>query len=77
MDTQKIREIATEICPQVDFDKETGLIDNGILDSLQIMQLIMTFCEEFDIEIDGDDIVPENFNSLDAMCALVSKKLGA
>lgn len=77
MDTQKIRQIATEICPQVDFEKETALIDNGILDSLQIMQLIMTFGEEFDIEIDGDDIVPENFNSLDAMCELVRAKLEA
>lgn len=76
MDIQQIKRIVIDTCPQVDFENETALIDNGILDSLQIMQLIMTFCEEFDIEIDGDDIIPENFNSLDAICDLVTGKLG-
>ena len=76
MDTQQIMNVVFKVCPHVDFENETALIDNGILDSLQIMQLVMTFSEEFNVEIDGDDIIPENFNSLNAICEMVAKKLG-
>ena len=74
MNAEAIKTLVKATCPRIDFDKSVALIDDGILDSLQIMQLIMAIAEEFDVEIDGDDIVPENFNSLDAICALVMSK---
>ena len=74
MDLEQIKQVVKNTCPRVDFENETSLIDDGILDSLQIMQLIMTLTDEFDIDIDGDDIIPENFNSLTAICEMVLSK---
>lgn len=51
----------------------TGLISSGILDSLDIMNLIMELEGEFEIEIDPEDVLSENFESVDAITALVEK----
>ncbi|MCI5829932.1 MAG: acyl carrier protein [Treponema sp.] len=69
----KLLEILKEAKPEVDFEKETALIDNKIFDSFDIVQLITQLNEEFDIEIGAEDIVPENFNSAAAIWALVQK----
>lgn len=68
-----ILEILTELRPDVDFEKETELITNGILASFDIVSLVADLSEEFDITIRPKDLVPDNFNSLDAMCALVEQ----
>jgi len=49
------------------------LITEGILDSLDIMTIIMTLEEEFDIEIDTEDVISDNFESVDAILKLVEK----
>ena len=74
MDLVHIQEVIKSTCPRIDFENATTLIDDAILDSLQIMQLIMTLSEEFDIEIDADDIIPENFNSMAAISEMVLRK---
>ena len=51
----------------------TNLISGGILDSLDIMNLIMALEDEFDIEIDVDELVPDNFNTIEAMKQLIEK----
>lgn len=68
-----ILEILTELRPDVDFEKETQLITDGILVSFDIVSLVAELSDEFDITIRPKDLVPENFNSLDAMCALVEQ----
>lgn len=65
--------ILEELRPDVDFENETGLIDNGILDSFDIVSLVGELNEAFDIEIKPTDLVPENFNSASAILALVEK----
>lgn len=65
--------ILSEIKPDVDFNAETGLIDNGILDSFDIVQIISELKEAFDIEISPAEIIPENFNSAEALWAMVQK----
>ena len=55
---EKLLEILTEAVPGVDFETETALVDDEI----------------FDVEITVDDLVPENFNSLDAMLALLQAR---
>ena len=57
----------------VDFDTCETLIDNGILSSLDIIQLIGAQNDEFDISNPATEIIPENFNSVDAMAAMVAR----
>ena len=69
----ELLEILTDLHPEVDFELETGLIDNKILDSFDIITIISEINEEFDVVIPAEEIVPENFNSAQALYALVKK----
>ncbi len=69
----ELLKILEDLKPDVDFKSETTLIDNAILDSFDIVQLITTLKETFDIEISPADIVPENFNSAQAMWAMIER----
>ena len=69
----ELMEILEELRPDVDFENETGLIANGILDSFDIVSLVTALNDSFDIEIKPNDLVPENFNSAEAILALVEK----
>lgn len=68
---EKLLEILENLKPDVDFKNEDGLIDNALLDSFDIVQLVAQLNETFDIEITPKDIVPENFNSADALWKMV------
>ena len=59
----------------VDDDVEscTTLIDDGVLSCLDIIQLIGALNDEFDISIPATEIIPQNFNSVDAMVAMVER----
>ncbi|MBE5850379.1 MAG: acyl carrier protein [Lachnospiraceae bacterium] len=70
----KILTILSEIKPDIDYTRETRLIDDGILESFDVIQLVTNLMEAFDIYIDADDIEPENLNSLDSICELVRRK---
>lgn len=52
---------------------EKSLVSEGILDSLDIMNLIMELEETFDIEIDPEDVLSENFESVDKIIGLIEK----
>lgn len=69
----ELMNILEELRPDVDFENETGLINDGILDSFDIVSLVGELNEAFDIEIKPTDLVPENFNSAAAIFALVEK----
>lgn len=69
----KLLEILSEVRPDVDFINETKLIDNGILDSLNIMEIIAEISDEFDIELSPADIVPANFNSAESLWAMIQR----
>ncbi len=71
---EKILEILSSVRPDVDFEKEKALIDDGVLESFDVIQIVTEFMEEFDVYIDADDIEPENLNSLDEICAFVESK---
>ena len=59
--------------PDVDFENETLLIGNGILDSFDIVSLVTALNDAFDIEINSNDLIPENFNSAHAILSLIEK----
>lgn len=69
----KLLGILKELKSDVDFENETALIDNNLLDSFDIVQLVGQINDEFDVEIGAADIVPENFNSALAMMALIER----
>jgi acyl carrier protein len=69
----QLMEILQELRPDVDFETETALIDDEILDSFDIVSLVSELNDNFDIAINVDDLLPENFNSADAMLELIQK----
>lgn len=70
---EELLELLEDICPDVDYEHETNLIDGKVLDSFSIVSLIAAICDEFDIEISPKYLVPANFNSARAMWDLIQK----
>ena len=68
-----ILDLLGEIAEGIDFDTCTTLIDDGLLSSLDIIQLIGALNDEFDISIPATEIIPDTFNSVDAMAAMVKR----
>ena len=68
---EKVITILSEICPGVDFEHETALIDDGLVDSLDIVSIVTELMDTFEVEITVDDLQPENFNSVDAIVRLI------
>lgn len=66
-------EILKGLHEDVDFEACETLIDDGILDSFDIVSLIAEINEEFDVAIPADEIVPENFNSARALWELIQR----
>lgn len=70
---EELMEILQELRPDVDFENEKELVTGGILDSFDIISLVSTLNDEFDITIRPASLVPENFNSAEAMMELIEK----
>ena len=69
----KIIEILNRIKPTVTFDENTRIVDNNLLNSFEMYKLVNELNLEFDIEILPLDIIPQNFNTVSAIKALVEK----
>ena len=70
---EKILDILAENYAEIDFESSDELVDDGTLDSLTVVGIISVLSAEFDVELPYEEIVPENFNSVDAMAALFEK----
>ena len=70
---EELMEILNELRPDVYFESEKALIDDGILDSFDIVALVGELNDAYDIEIRPQDLVPQNFNSREAILELVNK----
>ena len=71
---KQIIEILSEICPGIDFETETALIDDGLIDSLDIVAVVTELMEAWDRVSGVDDLTPENFNSVEAIEELIESK---
>lgn len=69
----KLVEILKEIRPDIDIESDT-LIEDGILDSFDIVTLVGEIADCFSVEISVEDIIPDNFNSVEAMMKLINSK---
>lgn len=70
---EKIQKLLESECPDVDFTASDELVTDGILESLTLTIIIAALSMEFGITIPYEDIIEENFNSLDAMAAMVER----
>ena len=70
---EKLMEILEGIRPDVDFASEKSLIDDGILDSFDIVSIISELNDEYDITIRVTELGPDNFNSAEAIMKMVEK----
>ena len=71
---EKILAVLKEVRPDVDFISEKQLIDDSVLDSFDIISIVNEFNNTFDVDIDVEDLEPENFNSIEAMQELIEQK---
>ena len=70
---EDIIEVLQDVEEDVDYESETALVDNRVLDSFDILSIISALNDEFDISIPAKDVVPENFNSAAALRDLVQR----
>ncbi len=69
---EEVLAVLQSVRKDVDFLTETKLVDDGILDSFDIISVVSELNEKFDVDITADELEPENFNTLDAITALVA-----
>lgn len=70
---EKLLEILTDLHPDVDFETANTLIDDGFLDSFDIVTIVAEIDAEYDVQIPAEELIPENFNSAAALHALVQR----
>lgn len=69
----KVIEILANIRPEFDFTEDVNFIEQGMLDSFDIVTLVTDLDSAFGISIDGVDILPENFATVDSIVNLLKK----
>ncbi len=72
-DMQRLLDALSQVRDDVDFAKEQALVDEGMIDSLDLTQIIAALDDAFDIHIPAGEIEPENFNNATAMLALANR----
>lgn len=70
---KKIISILSELRPEFDFNESLNFIEEGMLDSFDIINLVTALDSEFSISIDGMDVLPDNFSSVERIEALLKK----
>ena len=70
---EKLIRILTELHPDVDFYAEQTLVEDGILDSLDIVSIVSQIDVEFGVSVPPEEIIPENFNSALALFEMITR----
>ncbi len=70
---EKIFSILKEIRPEFDFEESDNFVEDGYLDSFDIVTLVSELETAFDIVIDGLDVLPENFETVQDICNMINK----
>ncbi|MCD7817807.1 MAG: acyl carrier protein [Lachnospiraceae bacterium] len=68
---EALLDILADLHPEVDFETCSTLVDDKIIDSFDIVTIISEINEEYDVVIPAEEIIPENFNSAQALYALI------
>ena len=70
---EKIIEILRDIDDSIEWEKEQGLIDRRLLDSFGVISLVSELEDSFMVEIEAREMVPENFNSVEAIYEMIQR----
>lgn len=70
---EELLELLQSVRSDIDFESEKNLVDDGLLDSFDIVSIISEVSDRFNVDISVDDISPENFNSLESLHALIER----
>ena len=70
---EKIYLILSQIRSEFNFRESNNFVEDGYLDSFDIVTLVSEIENQFDVMIDGMDIIPENFENVEAICTLINK----
>ena len=70
---EELIKILKEIHADVDYETCDTLIDDGILDSFDIVSLVTEISSEVDVQIPANELLPENFNSAAALWKLIER----
>ena len=68
---EALLKILTNLHPEVDFETSTDLVDGKIIDSFDIVSIISEINDGYDVVIPAEEIVPDNFNSAQALYELI------
>ena len=69
----ELLDILNKVKPGIDYVNEKHLESDELIDSLDVMTIVTEICDEFDVEILPMDVVPENFESVEAMWQLIMR----
>ena len=70
---EKLLDILMEIDESIDWKVQKALVNDRLLDSFAVISLIAELEEQFDIEIEAAEIIPENLNSVDAIWKMIQR----
>lgn len=70
---EELLELLKNYKPEVDFESNEHLIDEELLDSFDIISIVAAIDNEFCVQITAADVIPENFNSVKALYALIQR----
>ena len=73
---EELMEVLAALKPEIDFEREKELIDDGLLESFDVITLIAEIEDQFGIEVPAEEIMPENFNSAKDMWRLLEQLKG-
>ena len=74
---ERLLRLLHSIRSDIDFEKETALIDKGLIKSLEVLTFFVEIEKEFGVKLPVSKIKPENFNSAEAMWRMIREAGGA
>jgi acyl carrier protein len=73
MTIDKLLSILSDLHPDVDFNSHGALVGEGVLDSFDIVTIVADVDEAYGVSIPAEELAPENFNSAQALFALIQR----
>ena len=70
---ETLLQILNGLHPDVDFEAIDDLYDEGVLDSLDMVRLVTEIGMEFDVQIPAEELIPENFQNVNTIIALIER----